>query len=325
MKQKETNPFFYSDDNKRYHTLAYDHHRRFGRRVYKAALDAGFTCPNRDRTRGASGCLFCKGGSGYFTKGALPVSAQLEAEAARVEAKDPAAGIIAYFQAGSNTYAPVEALRVQFEPALLHPKVCGLSVATRADCLPGPVLDYLADLNRRCSLTVELGLQTTNNETARRIRRGHDFQTFLVGYQALKDRGIRVCVHLICGLPGENETQMVESARVLGALRPDGVKLHLLHVIEETDLAALYRAGAYTPLTKAAYVETVVRQLEQLPPETVVERLTGDGDRKTLLAPLWSRDKRRVLGEIDQVLYRRGTYQGYAFLGKSMSPDRENK
>ena len=315
MKQRETNPFPYSDDNKRYHTLAYDHRRRFGGKVYKAALDAGFSCPNRDGTCGWDGCLFCKGGSGYFADGGVPLSVQMEREAQRITQKVPGARLIAYFQAGSNTYAPVKVLKQRFEPVLDFPGVCGLSVATRADCLPEPVLDYLETLHHRCALTVELGLQTVHDETARRMGRGHDFQTFSDGYAALKKRGIRVCVHLICGLPGETQAHMVESARVLGAMRPDGVKLHLLHVIAGTGLADRYLAGAYMPMAQADYVETVVRQLEQFPPETVIERLTGDGDKRTLLSPLWSRDKRRVLGEIDRALYLQNTYQGRLFGG----------
>ncbi len=316
MKQKEENPFFYSDDNKRYHTLSYANRHRFGGKVYKAALDGGFSCPNRDGTKGWRGCLFCSGGSRYFTKGRLPIWMQLEQEIERIRRKEPSAQVIAYFQAGTNTYDTVEKLQARFEPVLLHPAVCGLSIATRPDALPEPVLSYLSNLNSRCALTVELGLQTIHDETARQIRRGYDFAAFLSGYQALKERGIRVCVHLICGLPGEDIGQMVESARVLGALRPDGVKLHLLHVIKGTDLALLYQKGAYVPMSRASYVDVVVKQLEQFPEETVIERLTGDGEKGTLLAPLWSRDKRRVLGEIDQTLYLRGTYQGRLFPGK---------
>ena len=321
MKQKETNPFYYSDDNKRYHTLAYANRRRFGSKVQKAALDGGFSCPNRDGTCGTGGCVFCSSGSRYFTNGELSILAQLEAEIARIEKKEKNVRVIAYFQTGTNTYAPVSILKARFEPVLRHPKVCGLSIATRADALPPDVLDYLEALSDRCDLTVELGLQTVHDETARRINRGHNFQTFLAGYQALKARGIRVCVHLICGLPGETLAEMRTSARVLGRLCPDGVKIHLLHVIQGTTLAHWYRIGAYIPMTREMYLDAVLCQLEQFPPETVIERLTGDGDKHTLLAPEWSKDKRRVLGEIDKALYERNTYQGRLFLASEAVPN----
>ena len=309
------NPFPFASDNKRYHTLAFENARR-GRKCYKAALDAGMLCPNIDGTKGVGGCVYCDGGSGYFTgNAAVPIEKQLDCELARIRRKTPGAGAIAYFQAHTNTYAPAPVLRRLFETALAHEGVCGVSVATRADCLPEETLDLLSELCEKTELTVELGLQTVWDDTAERINRCHSYADFLNGYKALKARGIRVTVHLIDGLPGETAEMMRTSAKTLGALRPDGVKLHLLHVIRGTPLCEMYECGAYTPLTREEYVDIVVRQLELLPPETVIERLTGDGDRRTLAAPLWSRDKLCVLGSIDRALAERDSWQGRCFEG----------
>jgi len=313
------NPFPYSDDNKRYKSLAYDN-GRLGFRVFKAAVDAGLSCPNIDGAKGTGGCIYCDGGSGYFTAPpAVSIDRQLTDELRRIRAKYPGAMAIAYFQAHSNTYAPLCRLRGLFEAALRHEGVCGLAIATRADCLPPDVLDYLAELNTRTRLTVELGLQTVFDETARVMNRCHSFAEFCAGYAQLKSRGIRVTVHLINGLPDETPEMMVESARLLGTLRPDGVKLHLLHLIAGTPLCALYERGGYEPMVLDAYADTVVRQLEVLPPETTIERLTGDGDRRTLVAPLWSRDKIRVLGTIDKLLAERDTWQGKLFQASQTS------
>ena len=307
------NPFPYSIDNKRYRSLAYENSRQ-GLKAYKAVIDAGLSCPNIDGTKGFGGCIYCDGGSGYFTaEPEVPIDKQLTDELARIRTKVPDASAVAYFQAHSNTFAPLVKLREMFETALSHEGVCGLSVATRADCLPADTLDYLAELNARTQLTVELGLQTVFDETAERINRCHCFAEFCSGYNALKSRGIRVTVHIINGLPGETGEMMTDTVRVLGKMRPDGVKIHLLHVIRGTRLFELYEKGEYVPMELSAYAETVVRQLELLPPETTIERLTGDGDRRTLAAPLWSRDKIRVLGSIDQLMAEKNTWQGRLF------------
>ncbi len=306
--------FPYSNDNKRYHTLHYDNLRRFGTRVEKAAVDLGLTCPNIDGTKGTGGCIFCASGSGYFTAPPqVSVEEQIAAELLRIRTKRPDARAVAYFQAHTNTYAPLALLQRAFEAALRCEGICGLTVATRADCLASDVLAYLAELAKRTSLTVELGLQTANDETARRMNRCHDYQTFLEGYAALKARGIRVCVHLINGLPGEGEAQMLDTARKIARLRPDGVKIHLLHVIRGTALAQMFESGQYCPMEREDYIGVVVRQLELLPETTVMERLTGDGDKRTLLAPLWSRDKISVLGGIDRTMARADTWQGRLF------------
>lgn len=311
------NPFPYSSDNKRYRSLAFENSRQ-GIKVYKAVVDAGLSCPNIDGTCGVGGCIYCDGGSGYFTASPkVPIDKQLTNELERIRAKAPNASALAYFQAHSNTYAPLPKLREMFETALSHEGICGLSVATRADCLSPDTLDYLAELNARTRFTVELGLQTVFDETAEKINRCHSFADFCTGYTALKSRGIRVTVHIINGLPEETEDMMVETARVLGKMRPDGVKIHLLHVIRGTRLFDMYERGVYSPMELMAYADTVVHQLELLPPETTIERLTGDGDRRTLVSPLWSRDKLCVLGTIDRILAERNTWQGRLF--RSMS------
>jgi hypothetical protein len=300
--------FPYTMDNKRYHTLHYYNLHTYGCKVFKASLDAGCGCPN------GNGCIFCDSGSRYFT-GQGSIRAQLEAEALRIRAKWPQAKLIAYFQAGTNTFGALSTLQAGWEEALRFPGVVGLSIATRADCLAEPVLDTLSALNEQTHLTVELGLQTIHDETAQKIGRGHDFATFQKGYLALQRRNIRTCVHLIDGLPGEDREMMLETAQVVGQLRPGGVKLHLLHVNRDTPLAQLWQQGSYLPLGKEDYVDIVTEQLRYFPPETVIERLTGDGDREKLLAPLWSRDKISVLGAIDKKMAEQDIWQGELFTG----------
>ena len=305
------NPFPYSDDNKRYHTLYYHNKHTFGGRVYKAVLDGGFTCPNLDGTKGTGGCAFCDGGSGAFTK-PLPVREQLTLEMQRIRRKVPDARAIAYFQVHTNTYAPVSRLRALYEEAHAFPGIIGLSVGTRPDCLPGDVLDYLSELNARTHLTIELGVQTVHDRTARDFGRGYDYGEFLRGYHALHERGIRTCLHIINGLPGEDASDMLETARVLGKLHPQAVKLQLLHILEGTRYAELWRQGNIPELSQEAYINMVVKQLEYFPPETVIERVTGDGEKARLLAPLWSMDKISTLGGIDKRQAELDSWQGKA-------------
>lgn len=302
--------FIYSDDGSRFHTLKYHNKRTFGKTVCKAAIDAGFSCPNIDGRCGVGGCIYCSSGSGNFTAPELSVREQILRETERIRKKHPDAGITAYFQARTNTYAGVERLREIYSQAL-ECDICAVSVATRADCLDDERAELLASLG--VPVTVELGLQTAHDSTARIINRGHTFAQFLEGYRTAKRHGLRVCVHIINGLPGESSEMMLDTARILGRLRPDGVKIHLLHVIDGTRLADMYRAGEYSPMEKQEYIDIAVRQLELLPAETVIERLTGDGDRKTLLAPLWSLDKRAVLGGIMKRQKARDSVQGMRF------------
>ncbi len=304
--------FPYSSDGSRFHTLKFHNRQVYGRPVYKAAVDAGFTCPNIDGTCGRGGCIYCSGGSGYFTQPALTVTEQIQRETARIHAACPDAGVIAYFQAHSNTYASLERLKPVYYEALSC-DICGIAAATRADCIDREKAEFLASLP--VPVTVELGLQTAHDSTAELINRGHSFADFVEGFSTAKAAGLRVCVHIINGLPGEDEQMMLKTAELLGKLRPDGVKIHLLHVIKGTKLAEMYLAGNYTPLTMQEYINITVRQLELLPPETVIERLTGDGSRETLLAPLWSLDKRAVLGGIMKRQKELDSVQGMLFTG----------
>ena len=303
--------FIYSDDNKRYHTLSYHNKHTYGEKVHKAAIDAGLTCPNIDGSRGVGGCIYCSGGSGYFTaENSLSVTEQFNAERERIRKKHPEARIIAYFQAHTNTYALTDKLRTLFKEAITA-GAQGLAIATRADCIDKECVQLINSLP--VPVTVELGLQTIHDSTAQLINRCHSFDEFLHGYSMLKEAGIRTCVHIINGLPVETEGMMLQTAETLGKLHPDGVKIHLMHVIEGTRLAEIYKRGEYIPLEKQQYIDIVVKQLELLPPETVIERITGDGDKKTLLAPLWSIDKISVLGGIDKRMAELDTWQGRFF------------
>ena len=314
MAQRDTNPFPYSDSNKRYQTYEYWLRRTFGGKCAKIPLDAGLTCPNIDGRCGVGGCIYCSGrGSGDFAPPAvLPLAEQYRIAREDLARKWPTERCIAYFQAHTNTYAPVSYLRPIFEEALTYDGVVGLNIATRADCLPDDTVAYLADLAERTVLTVELGLQTIHDTTASAINRGHTYADFLDGYRRLTAASpkIHTCIHLILGLPDETEEMMLDSVRAMADLRPTMVKLHLLHVLRGTALGKIYLDGGYTPMEKDDYVRTVVRALELLPPETVIARLTGDGAAEDLLAPAWSRRKREVLNDIDTLLHRENTYQG---------------
>lgn len=305
------NKFKYSNDNKRYHTWNYHLHQKFGCKVFKVALNGGFTCPNIDGSKGTGGCIYCSGGSGDFAGDpAHSILTQFDEVKTKMHQKWREAKYIPYFQAHTNTYAPASVLRERFEPVLAQENVVGISIATRADCLADDVLEYLSELNGRTYLIVELGLQTIFDETGEKINRCHTYADFLEGYNKLKERNINVCVHLIDGLPGETEEMMVQSAREVARLKPHCVKLHLLHVLKGTRLAEMYENGEFSLMTREDYVETIVNQLEVFPEETVIQRLTGDGGRDSLIGPLWSLKKFVVLNEIDKLMIKRDTYQG---------------
>lgn len=307
----KNNPFPYSIDNKRYHTLHYSNMQRFGRKIFKAVLDCGFSCPNIDGTKGRGGCIFCDGGSGYFTVHGLSVTKQLEAEHKRIASKyGNDAPIIAYLQANTNTYASVDTLRNLYMEALSFPYTVGISIGTRADCLSDEVLDLLSEINGMTELTVELGMQTMHESTISHINRCCTHHEFVNGYFALKERGIRLCLHLINGLPGETPEMMVESALEAARLHTDGIKLQMLHVIRGTQLARMYGENSFDLLTREQYIDIIVRQLEVLPPGIVVERITGDGDKSKLIAPMWAADKISVLGGIDKRMSELDTWQG---------------
>ena len=299
-------------DEKRYYNLNTYLRSVWGGKVCKLPVGGGFTCPNRDGTKGWGGCFYCseKAGGEFAADAALPIAAQIESERCRMEQKWPGAGYIAYFQAFTNTHAPLAELREKYEEAIRQPGVVGLSVATRADALPDEVVDYLAELCRRTHLTVELGLQTVHDATAHKLNRCHSYAEFLQGYYKLQSRGIRTCIHLINSLPGETPAMMRESARQAGLLRPQGIKLHMLYIQHGTALAGEWKNGGVSLFTREEYIALVCDQLELLPETVVIERLTGDPDARELLAPLWVKNKRAVLNGIDRELRRRGSWQG---------------
>lgn len=290
----------------------------FGEKVYKLSLDGGMTCPNRDGTLGHRGCIFCSaGGSGEFAASrTLSVTEQLAQAKGRIAAKSDCKKFIAYFQPFTNTYAPVSRLRKLFEDAIAPDDIAALSVATRPDCLPDDVTDLLGRLNRRKPVWVELGLQTIHPDTAAYIRRGYDLPVYDDAVRRLRAVGVQVITHVILGLPFETKAQMLQSVRYAGE-RSDGVKLQLLHVLKGTDLLTDYQNGVFRTLEPEEYAELLCDCIETLPPHVVIHRLTGDGDKKLLAAPLWSADKKRVLNTINRTMHERDVMQGrqYAVLG----------
>ncbi len=312
--------FIYSDDNKLYHTWNYHLRHKFGCKIMKIALNAGFTCPNIDGTKGYGGCTYCSSsGSGDFAGNAEDsIIYQFESIKEKMHKKWKEGKYMPYFQAHTNTYASADVLRSRFEGVLRQSGVVGISIATRADCLKEDVLEYLSELNERTYLIVELGLQSIYDLTGERINRCHTFEEFLNGYNELKKRNINVCVHLIDGLPDETDEMMVESARVVGNLEPHCVKLHLLHILKGTAMAKEFEDGKIRLLERDEYVDIIIRQLEVLPPQTIIQRLTGDGGRESLIGPMWSLKKFEVLNAIDKEMQRRQTYQGRLFKGESL-------
>lgn len=297
---------------KRYYSFNQHLRERFGEKIFKVPLDAGFTCPNRDGLLGRGGCIYCsERGSGDFAgEQGLSIHEQFCEVKERMQNKWPRAKYLAYFQAFTNTYAPVERLREVYEASLREEGVVGISISTRPDCLPGDVLDYLDELNQRTYLWVELGLQSIHDRTMEWIGRGHDYAQFFQGLEQLRSRGIRVCAHIILGLPGESKKEMMETAQAVAKMPLQGVKIHLLHVLRGTPLAAIYEHQPFEFMTKEEYVSIVVDILEILPPEMIIHRLTGDGPPDNLIGPLWSRKKWEVLNGIDDELVRRDTWQG---------------
>ncbi len=318
INQSKTNPYKNSDTNKRYYTYDYYLRQSFGGKCAKIPIDAGFTCPNIDGKCGRGGCIYCSGrGSGDFAElPSLSVADQIKITREKLGSKWSTAKIIPYFQAHTNTYAPTDVLREKFYEALDADGVVGLNIATRADCLEDSTLELLAELVEKTVLTVELGLQTVFDGTAELINRGHTFAEFCKGYDKLRRASdkINICIHLIFGLPNEDEDMMLESVKKVAELSPDQVKFHLLHVIRDTVLAKMYEIGEYVPMEREAYIDTVCRALELLPPDTVVGRVTGDGMADELLAPLWSIKKVSVINDIDKLLYERNTFQGAKFV-----------
>ncbi len=277
---------------------------KFGQKVYKISLDGGFTCPNRDGKTGTRGCIFCsKGGSGDFAESReMSITEQIENGKKRVEKKIKSGKYIAYFQSFTNTYAPVEILRQKYEEAINHPDIVALSIATRPDCLGDDVLRLLDEMNKIKPVFVELGLQTIHQKSAKYIRRGYDLSVYDKAVRDLKKIGVNVVVHVILGLPNESENDMLETVKYVCESGANGIKLQLLHVIDGTDLAKDYKKGLFKTLEFDEYVNLIVKCVKIIPKDIVIHRLTGDGAKKDLIAPLWSADKKRVLNAINKAL-----------------------
>ncbi|EGO6530776.1 TIGR01212 family radical SAM protein [Enterococcus faecalis] len=307
--------FPYSDDpNKRYHTWNYALRQQFGEKIFKVPIDGGFDCPNRDGTVAKGGCTFCSvSGSGdMIVAPSDPLPLQFQKEIQLMHQKWPTVNqYIVYFQNFTNTHAPVDVIRHRFEQVVNEKGVVGLSIGTRPDCLPDEVVNYLAELNERFYLWVELGLQTTFEETSAAINRAHDYQTYLDGVAKLRKHGIRVCTHLINGLPGETPAMMRENVRrTIQDSDIQGIKLHLLHLMTNTKMMRDYNEGRLQLMSKEAYVSVICDQLEMIPPEIVIHRLTGDAPFETIIGPMWSLKKWEVLNAIDAEMKRRNSYQG---------------
>ena len=304
--------FKYSLDNKRYHTLNYHYKTKYNKKVFKVSLNANFSCPHKIKGRG---CIFCsKLGSGDFAGSInLSILEQFNEVSNIMERKWPNSLKIAYFQANTNTYAPVEVLKKTFEPVLNLKDVVGISIATRPDCINDECLAYLIDLNKRCDLTIELGLQSMHDETLKYINRGHDLKCFDECVKKLKDNNIEVVVHIINGLPYETKEMMLDTVKHLNTLNIDGIKIHMLHIIKDTELYDIYMKEKFHILTKEEYIDIVCDQLELLNPEIVIHRITGDPKKEDLIEPTWLLKKFCVLNDIDKEMKKRNSYQGKSY------------
>lgn len=299
-------------DNKRYYTLNYYYKKKYNSKVFKVSLNGGFTCPNKDGTVGTRGCIFCSRlGSGDFAGNKnLDLISQFNEVKSIMLKKWPNAKYIGYFQANTNTYAPLDQLKAKYETILNLDNVVGLNIATRSDSITDEVMDYLEELNNKTDLIIELGLQSMHEETLKLINRGHDLKNFEDCFKKLKSRGIKVIVHIINGLPYETKDMMIETAKYLNELDIDGIKIHMLHIIKNTDLEDLYKKQSFHILTKEEYVDIVINQLEVLNENIVINRITGDPVKEDLVAPNWLLKKFCVLNEIDKEMVKRDTYQG---------------
>ncbi|MFR3557743.1 MAG: TIGR01212 family radical SAM protein [Paraclostridium sordellii] len=311
--------FKYAFDNKRYHTWNYYLRSNFGEKVFKVSINAGFSCPNIDGTITYGGCTYCsKEGSGDFAGNPNDnLIKQFEDIKQMMHKKWHSAKYIGYFQAFTNTHAPVNILKEKYETILNLEDVIGLSISTRPDCLPDDVVEYLAKLNKKTNLWVELGLQTIHDKTSKIINRGHDYDTFLEGVEKLKKHNIKTVVHIINGLPGEDYNMMMETAKAVSELDVHGIKIHLLHVLKNTPMEKMLEKEMFTLMEKDEYVNLVCDQLEILPPEMVVHRLTGDGKRDEMVGPMWSLKKWEVLNAIDDTMKKRNSYQGIKYNKKN--------
>ena len=304
--------FKYSDSNKRYHTLDYFYKHKFNSKVFKVSLNGGFTCPNKDGSKGLGGCIYCsKLGSGEYAGNPLkPLKEQFNDGLKMMLRKWPKAKYIAYFQANTNTYAPLNILKEKYEEVLTYDNVIGLSIATRADAITDECLEYLTDLAKRTYLTIELGLQTSNDNTAQYINRGHDLLCFDNMVKKLREKNINVVVHIINGLPNETRKDMINTVKHLNNLDIQGIKIHMLSVLKNTKLADIYLTKPFHILTKDEYIEIVCEQLTYLRPEIVINRITGDPKADDLIEPLWIIKKRNIINDIDKYMAKYDLYQG---------------
>lgn len=309
--------FKYKIENKNYHTWNYHLRQRFNSKVFKVSLNGGFTCPNLDGKISKGGCTYCSNkGSGDFA-GQVDdsISKQFENIKTIMEKKWHNAKYIAYFQAYTNTYAPVDYLKDKYEEALRQENVIGLAISTRPDCISEEVLDYLDDINKRTNLWVELGLQTIHDTTSKKINRGHNYQVFLDTLEKLRERNIDVVVHIINGLPGETYEMMMDTVKEISKLDIQGIKIHLLHVLKGTVMEKQLIRGDFQLLDKDFYTNLICDQLEILPQDLIIHRLTGDGKKDDLIGPIWSLKKWEVLNAIDEELKRRNSWQGKYYEG----------
>ena len=304
--------FKYTLDNKRYHTLNYYLKNKFNCKVYKVSLNAGFTCPNIDGTKGYGGCIYCsRSGSGEHGGNPKDNLVKQFCDVKKViDKKWPNSKYIAYFQARTNTYAPLEELKEKYETVLKIDNVIGLFIATRCDAISDDTLDYLEELNKRTFLTIELGLQTIHDKTSRLINRCHSLKEFDNMVVKLRKRNINVVVHIINGLPYETEEMMIDTVKHLNNLDIQGIKIHMLNIVKDTPLETLYRKEYFHILSKEEYIDIVIKQLELLNPKIVIHRIMSDPDRNTLIEPTWLLKKFCVLNDIDKEMKRRNTYQG---------------
>lgn len=306
------NPFPYSDDNKRYHTWNYYLKHTFHSKVFKVALNANFSCPNRDGTCGVGGCTFCGSlGSGEYAGDIHEdLMTQLEEGRKLMLKKWPNGKAIAYFQAYTNTYADLDVLKETFDPFMKRDDLEAISIATRADCLEDDKIDYLNSLTAKKEIWVELGLQSIHDDTAKRVNRGHTYAQFLDCIERLRSTDLKICVHLINSLPYETKEQMIQSAEAIAHLPIHAIKIHMLHIMEGTRMAQEYKENPFPVLSKEDYIDVVIRQLEVLPKNMIIQRLTGDGVKEQLITPLWTLKKVIVLNDIDKEMVRRNTWQG---------------
>ena len=307
--------FKYTLDNKRYHTLNYFYKNKFGCKVFKVSLNGGFSCPNLDGKVGFGGCIYCsKSGSGEFGGNInKSLTEQFYEMKDIVNKKHIPCKYIGYFQARTNTYADVDTLKSKYEEVLSIPDVIGLNIATRCDVISDECLDYLTELNKKTFLTIELGLQTIHMSTSKLINRCHSLEQFDSMVRKLRDRHINVVVHIINGLPYETEEMMLDTVRHINTLGVQGIKIHMLHIIKDTGMANLYLRENFRVLSKDEYIDIVIKQLEILDPKIIVNRITSDPDKDTLLEPSWLLEKCQLLNDIDKEMKKRDTYQGIKF------------